>query len=309
MEFERNDMTVNVNVLEQSDDWLVGAATEIAETAEARGLELSIASGVVLLQGAAEVQAAEEEQEAKTELDTRETLTAQLGTSFQAYKEVIYRLNDGQPLQSKIIQPAGLGTVTEEFSAWLTDEKVNYVRTSQENAPGLNFTLVATPNIAVNANGLFGLAKRFAKKQPYRPHVSGALYSAYDDEQLSGSQPNNGRSVVFSLIPDSVSRALYGTQDQQQARLADLRIANPDLKVPSILENLTRWHALREAGDSLDSGNVSQRTSVRHFDLPGKLIGESLLVPTTCLSDIGRLCLVGSDADVEGNDSGILAVG
>lgn len=45
-------IVVGVNPAEQSNEWLVNAAQEIAEVAEARGLELAFAAGTVAVESA-----------------------------------------------------------------------------------------------------------------------------------------------------------------------------------------------------------------------------------------------------------------
>jgi len=43
-ELKGKDVSINVNPAEQPDDWLIGAAQEIADAARERGLELPFAA-------------------------------------------------------------------------------------------------------------------------------------------------------------------------------------------------------------------------------------------------------------------------
>ncbi len=140
------------------------------------------------------------------------------------------------------------------------------------------------------------LAQEFGEQQPYSTYVYEPLYGKYTDEQLSGTDPANGNGVQFSLVPSSFDPNFYGTADAQQAKLAETQVANPFVKLPSVLEDVMHWQTLRESGDSLSDGAVFDRTAIRHFDLEPERIGYWLYVPSSYVYDVGKPLLRNSSA-------------
>ena len=291
MELTGNGLTVLINPAEQPNDWLVSAAKEIADAAKERGLELPLATGEVAVEAAMQAEAVE----APTP-PTKESLTEQLPSAAKGYNAVIDALNSSRRMKD-LLGAESEQTVAAEFETWFSQDKLAYVTAAQEADPEVRFTLVATPNVVVNDKELAKAAKAFGKNQPYETYVWDALYSCYTPEQLSGTEPSNGKGVVFSLIPTKYTPDMDGTVVEQRAKFAKLQADTPDLKVPSPLEAVAHWQTLRSAGENLADNTTFDRTYIRHFDLPEQRLGGWLYVPDSYVSDRGRPALSGSVAD------------
>ena len=237
-------------------------------------------------------------------------LEPQLEATASAFNTVIETLG----LPSHILTETTPELLRTELDEWLTDSKLDYVRGAMEADPDLSFTLVATPNIVVSSNELFTVAEAFGEDQPYPTWIydnemSGNLYGSYTSQELSGANPDNIKTVQFSLIPSRPAPELNNqTAQQQQDTLAQLQTTNPDLKVPSVLEAITYWQTLRAQGYKLDgTDDIVNLTLIRHFDLPSKDVDGWSLVPSSYVSDDGRPGLYYSYA--EDGDGGRFSVG
>ena len=269
MDIEGKGVTVQVNPTEQSDGWLIGAAQEIAEAAEARGLELPAFAGTVAVEATTEVSVDPPE--------VKEAITGRLDTAFTGYQTIAEQLN-GLRKKKEQVEVADQETVAREFEAWFTEDKLAYVAEAMEADPELRFILIGTPDVTATADEAIKLAETFGKGQPYSTSVWSEIVKRYTPEQLSGTNPANGNQVQFGLVPNKFNPDLYGTVTQQGAALAKLQADMPDLRVPSFLEDMTFWQTLRAQGDSLKEGAVFDRTYIRHFDLPEQRIGGDVYV-------------------------------
>lgn len=293
MELERNGAKIEINFAEWSDAERAVATTELAE-ANARRADASALAGNVAVEGA--TSDAVETPETLPINVTPESLAEQLASAYKGYETVSSLLNDSRKKKDHV-EIAGRATVVDEFEAWLSEDRLAYVAKAMEADPELRFTLVATPNVVAKADEIIEIARQFGKNQPYSTSVWSDIYGQYTPSQLSGTDPTNGKSIKFSLIPNKLDPALYGTVSQQKAALKGLKAGNSFVGVPSVLDDVTFWNTLRASGDSLSAGAVFERTYVRHFDLPVKRIGDVRYVPDSCVDVVGELDLGGSNAD------------
>jgi hypothetical protein len=302
MDLKGNGVVVQVEAAQQSDEWLLGAAQEIAEAAEARGLELPSFAGAVAVEGATD------EAEATTEVETttKEVLLGLLDTTSRGYNAVLDSLNQGRR-KKDVLVGASDEQLAEEFEAWFTEDKLAYVTATQEADPNVRFTLVATPNVLANSKDVTKAAKAFGEDQPYSTYVWDELYGKYSAEQLSGTDPSNGKTVAFSLIPSTYTPEMDGTVVEQRAKFAKLQADNPDLKVPSVLDSVTYWQTLRAQGYQLRDNFTFDRTYIRHFDLPEQRVDRWSYVLYSYVDIDGKPYLDRSVAD--GQDDARVAVG
>jgi hypothetical protein len=303
MDIKGNGLEVSVNPAQQSDEWLISAAQEIADVARERGLALPFATGVVAVEGATHDETETISDAEVPTPDTKESLRAQLGIARQGYQATVGALN-GKLNKNNKLAAAELPHMYKEFDAWLSEEKLAYVQATQEADPTVRFTLVATPNVLITPGHLIETAKAFGKNQPYETYVYDRLYDKYSAQQLLGTTPGNGKAVMFSLIPSTFTEGLEGTVAQQRAKLAELQTEYPDLKVSSVLEAVSYWHTLRaEAatlgrprGLPLSGDGTFDQTYIRHFNLPEQRVGAWDYVPYSCVSGRGRPYLLDSVA-------------
>ena len=304
MDLKGNGVVVQVEAAQQSDEWLLGAAQEIAEAAEARGLELPSFAGAVAVEGATDE--AEATTTTEVETTTKEVLLGLLDTTSRGYNAVLDSLNQGRR-KKDVLVGASDEKLAEEFEAWFTEEKLAYVTAAQETDPNVRFTLVATPNVLASSKDVTKAAKAFGENQPYSTYVWDELYGKYGAEQLSGTDPSNGKTVAFSLIPSTYTPEMDGTVIEQRAKFAKLQADNPDLKVPSVLDAVTYWQTLRAQGYQLRDNFTFDRTYIRHFDLPEQRVGGWSGVPDSYVDNGGGPRLYRSGAGDQ--DDARVAVG
>ena len=286
MELERNGAKIEIIFDQLTDAELATATTEIAEANALRRVDLSVPAGNVAVEGTNADVATDEVATPETLL-TPESLTEQLTAAYKGYETVASLLKDGRK-KKEHLEIADRENVAEEFKAWATEDKLVYVAKAMEADPELRFTLVATPNVVAKADEIIDLAKEFGKNQPYNTYFWSEIYGKYTPEQLSGTDLNNENSIKFSLIPNKLDPALQGTVLNQRARLAQLQVETPFVGVPSVLEDITLWNTLRASGDNLASGDVFERTYVRHFDMAELRIVGFQYVPVSCVIDGGK---------------------
>lgn len=266
MDFKVNSLagaTVSIDPTKLTDEQLLMLSAETAEAARSRGLELPAFVGSLAVEATIEV----ETDLAESRIVTYESILDQVTPAFKAYQAIAEEIKADRS-EKEQITITDQETVEHEFNSWFTTDKLEYVTSAMEADPTLRFTLVATPNILATSEEIIKAAKTFGEKQPLQTHSYDKLCGKYTAQQLSGTNPDNGKSVQFSLIPNKFNPTLYGTVDQQKAELAKLQAANASLKVPSVLEAVTYWLTLRAHDDSLDSGAAFHKTFIRHFNLP-----------------------------------------
>lgn len=154
-----------------------------------------------------------------------------------------------------------------------------------------NTTLVIVPDQVFTRAKLYKLATEFGKKQPYETWICKDFYDQYSPEELCGKP--TGAPYRYLLIPDEYN-VPNGTVAEQKARGG---------RVPSVLEAIVFWFALREHGKTLNFDH----TYIRHFDLEAKLLGGHLCVPRSCVDRGGEPVLYRSGA--AGGVDARLAVG
>ncbi len=162
---------------------------------------------------------------------------------------------------------------------------------------GASFRVVATPEVETSPEAVVSLAENFGLTQPYPTRIYEELYKPghYSGQELSGSA--TGIPVRFSLIPSCQSRVLgYQTAREQRQTLARLQTDQPELhlRVPSALDAVTYWYALRAGGDELSDSGAFDRTYIRHFDLEPQAVDGYSEVPDSYVYFGGEPNLGGS---------------
>jgi hypothetical protein len=308
-----SDTAPRIDVAELDNDQLAGLARRIASVADERGMALSF------VPDGADAGSGEEAYAAEAPVVTKESFAGQLPAAVKGYQAVIGVLNDNQREQETLTVAAD-EVIGAEFDAWFTDDKLAYITAAREADPAVNFTLVATPNVTVSPGELVRVATAFGEDSASGSNFDDGFYKQYTAEQLSGTDPGNGDAVVFSLIPDAcdVGVPMSSTVPaEMRSQLSRRRAAHPFLKVPSPLEAVAYWYALRAGGDDLTDGEIPyhthHKTGIIHFDLPEReryYMGRMRPhLPDTGLWDGGKPSLFYSRADNESVASTRLAIG
>ncbi|MGH7195880.1 MAG: hypothetical protein ACREGA_03830 [Candidatus Saccharimonadales bacterium] len=245
-----------------------------------------------------------------------ETIREQVKGAFEAYKTVAEQLGGKQRLFRKgeatlsTLSPNELERLfTAKDKEWQANGVYDYL-VDQLVENGARFTLLATPNIEATKDQIVTLAKNFGQEQPYETYVADDMYrrGRYSAQEWSGSYGNE--PVRFSLMPSNYDAELgYRSADEQRKILAAKQTSQPNLnlRVPSLLDSISYWYALRAQGDKLKDSSTFKRTYVRHIDLNPQRLGGWSFVPCSCVRGAGRPYLDRSNA---GNDCGArVAVG
>lgn len=292
MDIKGQGFEATVVAADQTDQWLLDAANEIREAAEARGLEVPAFAGATATDATTDVELV-----AVVEVvpETKESIFGQLDSAVTGYNAVMNSLNAGKRRNNKVEtqEPA---TIEAALGEWLTDERLEIVNDMKEKQPGVEFTLIATPNVLTTAKDIIRIAEKFGADQPYSTYVWEELYKQYNVEQLSGTSESSEAVVNFALIPSQFTPWLEGTVTEQRAALANVQAIHPELKVPSVLDAVTYWATLRAQGESLTGEGTFDRTYIRHFDLPERRFDDWSYVPKSFVFVNGEPYLYRSSA-------------
>jgi hypothetical protein len=232
---------------------------------------------------------------AAAKVDVKETIMGQLYFAGIGYQTIAEQINSSLSKKNRF-EIAFQETIAAGLDVWLTQDKLDYVKEAIEVDPELQFTLVTTPNVLVNQGQLISLARNLGKKT----YVRDTLYAKYTPEQLSGIDHTRDNSIAFSLIPSKPDENLYGTAASQRVKLAELQKSHQFIKVPSVLEAITYWYALRAGGSTLSGSTAFDATYIRHFDLPEKNLVGWARVPDSYVRKRCRPELGDSYASLDG---------
>lgn len=233
-----------------------------------------------------------------------ERIRNQLQSTHVAYTTVAEQLRHKPESLTELEQ-----LLTEKDEEWRVSGIYDYL-VEQLIKNGVQYNLVATPNIEATEAQVVALAEAFGKGRPYGTYVYDELYrkGRYTGSEWSG---NSGKAPVrLSLIPSRLDSEISGRSVEEQLQMLRERQTDlPELnvRVPSLLEAITHWYSLRAQGDKLDDGRAYDKTYVRHFDFMPTSADGFLRVPDSCVGSDGMPFLCYSNAD--GRDGGRLAVG
>lgn len=228
-------------------------------------------------------------------LETKESIIEnQLWSAIEGHDFVV----DALGANYRDTKACSLESMHEALSEWLTDERLELVNDMKEKQPGLEFTLIATPNVLTTTKDLIRIAEKFGADQTNSTYVWEDLYKQYSVEQLSGATEGDDVVVNFALIPSQFTPGLESTVAQQRTALANMQAIHPELKVPSVLDAVTYWATLRAQSESLTGEGTFNKTYIRHFDLPEQRIGGWSYVARSFVYDAGGPDLGDSYADV-----------
>lgn len=233
-----------------------------------------------------------------------ESIRQQADNAFRATNTIIERLNSSRSSDEQIptITPEQFAsTLATKWTEWQDNGSLDYV-TSRYEQHGEHFTLLATPNVLAMPEQIMALSREFGQAQPYQTRVYEELYSLYSAEELSGNIAPD-REVRLSIMPSKSTAELgYNNTARQQEILSELQADQPNLAVPSVLDDMVYWQSLRADRDSLAGKGMIDKTYIRHFDLEPKRLGGVLGVPGSVVYDYGDAYLNGSGAvyDISG---------
>lgn len=224
-------------------------------------------------------------------MQSLESLIEQFPTTYLGYEQVIEAINETRD-GTESIQPIDENQLGEEFSSWISEDMLRHIVTTQEIDPEVSYQLVATPNLEVKSYKEFESIALYHSNHPeiasgidvedYWPHISflDECCRLYTTEQLSGTNPSNGKSTLFSLIPVKLNNnkvyppycTMNGDIHERRFKLVYAQKQFPYLKTPSLLEVLTFWNTIvnRLANNYPENLN-SINLKIVHFNLPDNI--------------------------------------
>ena len=160
-----------------------------------------------------------------------------------------------------------------ELDKWLTMDKLDFIKTTQEFNPDIGYQLVASPNVSINRMDFYTLSQTFSIKHNLRLISDMADYSP---SQLGGNdrdriKPNK---VKLLLIPSSMTTKVEGDISNQKKSLENYQKEIPFLTLPSPLQFLAYLETLY----ALESPTAQKKNSLiasPHLDLPLANIGTN----------------------------------
>ncbi len=172
-----------------------------------------------------------------------------------------------------------------KLNDWYQAGVLDYVAQQIELIPELRMTLVAVPNVTLEAKDIVSLAETPRPSYFREGRANSKLYLAYSGAELSGPVVGDD-PVRFSLIPSEYDKDIGAHRfEKQQTLLQQKLAAHPelDLHVPSVLDSIVHMMALRGAGNTLDNGDAATfRTHIRHINLRSRetIDGFAMLLDT-----------------------------
>lgn len=299
-----NGERVVVAAAEQTDEVITAALNELlGEMAARRGLwvptlagttavEASVTSGA--LGATAETGGYPTGQRSYDLLNgLKETLRGQLGRAYTGYDETIGIINEstGHMLPNAIER----ADFEQELEAWLTPGRLDLLLEMLVKNPGLDYTLIGTPNVYIGSRTLITMMHAFENGQDVPADINEYMLHHFSAPQLSGTNPDDGKHVHFSVIfSHSINGEMFAGAHKQRVRLAGLAGQYPGahLKIPSLLDAVTYWNTLRPQGAALDSESVpdvEQRTAIVHFNVPAGPYELDEPVPCSIVKENGEI--------------------
>lgn len=296
MEFNIKGSRVGIEARHQTNEDLVSAAQEIATTVIARGLPLPEIENpsnppTVLVEKNEELE--------KIGNQIRE----QLPFAYEACRQTITGVNSWSPYEDRSESYPEEAAVEDELEAWLTSDRLTQARALQEANPDLQFTLAAVPNILVNSRLLVPLHDQFCYHQPGPADIYKKifrLYDNYDPKLISGTNPHNGLSVKFLLIPDKGDERLKDKGiGQLWSTFKSIQEFNPNFTVPTPFEAEVYRRTLRVKDGALEGEGTQEKTYIAHFSMEPRNMGgfTPRLFPTSYVNDNGGLSVGGEVGD------------
>lgn len=233
----------------------------------------------------------------------RADIKDQIPNSLQATNALLADLKSQGRHETQPVTEAELTAAVEaKLEQWVADGSLERAAAQQQRLGG-RMWLEATPNVALNADEIFGLMDGFSGEEA---SISRDFVRQYSDEQLSGEKQGDG-SVRIRLFHDKFDRLDAHTVEELKAARSKALAETPSRIVPSILEGIVNFYTQRTAGVKLIAMGI-EKTSVLCYNLPVKPLGEGrwLCVPDLELGWDGDPGLGGMSPDDNALDRFVL---
>ena len=290
MDFEANGMKVGVDARTQSPEALLAAHAEITDVLREMGAEIPSLAGALAVEATqAATPQTPEIAEVLPPLGKEAFKAEKLPFAIIGGNAIVVNLNSLRKPKNHVeaLDPA---TVEKEYDAWFTEDRFAFVKSTLEADPELEATIDATPNIKVSGKEVLELEHKFGEGQPYKTDVWSNILTEYTDTEVSGTNPDNGNTVMFSIRFSKPTPNMSGNRKQQIVKLGALQAVNPFVRDHSPLEAVTHAQTLRaQSGDKPLVGDAAFYATVgRNFTMEPKSVGGGLCVPDFFVSANGE---------------------
>lgn len=238
-------------------------------------------------------------------LQLKEALKTQIGTTFAGYESHVEQINQTRSRAEKI-QMGSEETLAAEFREWITPARLT-IMARTEAADGLTYTICAVMNETVNADEILEDGRAFGNGQPYKTTVYPEVISQYTAQQISGTNPRNGKKFKFVAVPSRFAPRLYGDVNFHRDALARSQKDAPFLQAPTPLVIMSYLRTRRAMGDKLVGKNMPVKTDMVCYGMEGKAVEWERYVPRVTVHNDGKLFMY--DSGVERKSVGFVLVG
>lgn len=276
MEFENNGKPVDVDLNNETSQKLAAAIVEmtgvLAQRAEIPQIPDTIKSDVV----ASDVASASE----ATALIDKESFKAEkIKWAVLGGNVTVSDINAGRKFEEHVkeLDPE---VVAREYDAFFDETVAAHLNERRKINSNVEFTLSATPNVLVTGEEVIELKKKIGERQGVATVVWSDILTQHTAQALTGADPSNGNTVIFSIREDSPTEDMSGSTAVQIRKLEKRQTVNPLIRDHTPLEAVTHANTL-QAEQGVLSGHAAFRATVaRNFAMKTMLFGVYQFVPS-----------------------------
>ena len=200
-------------------------------------------------------------------LQAREQIFNMIPSALEGHNRLISLTNGGRFNQSCISEE----DLAAEVDKWLTMDKLDFIKTTQEFNPDIGYQLIASPNVSINRLDFHRLSQTFSIKHNLKLMSDMADYSP---SQLGGNDRNRIKpnKIKLLLIPSCMTTKVEGDIYDQKKSFENYQKEIPFLTLPSPLQFLAYLETLY----ALEPSTMQKKNSLiasPHIDLPYANIG------------------------------------
>jgi len=200
---------------------------------------------------------------------SREQIFSMIPSALEGHNRLI-SLSDSIQFNHDCISEEDLAG---ELDKWLTMDKLDFIKATQEFSPDIGYQLVASPNVSINRIDFHKLSETFSIRHNLQLMSDMADYSP---SQLGGNERNRIKpnKVKLLLIPSCMTTKVEGDIFNQKKSFENYQREIPFLTLPSPLQFLAYLETLY-ASESPITQKKNSLIASPHIDLPFANIGTN----------------------------------
>jgi hypothetical protein len=193
--------------------------------------------------------------------------------------------------KKRLVKVPSLRNLEDEFIEWFDKPRRDHTAEKVRQDPDSRWYLGAVPNVSVTRAQFLGCAVIFGEDQPKPSDISSNIIDVYSPEEISGTNPSNGKAFKFKLF-----KAGLTLEDFNLPKLKSIRDRNnPYVEGASPLEGINLINTLRAANNGeLVNPEVEETTYLSSLGLKPKYSVDGLFVPSLHVEPSGALVISSS---------------